>query len=166
MGQCRPVIDDTIPSFPDFANFYEMCPEFRRRGDKRLEEARRPIGFIHFCLLSADRGGTSQFFFLFLPSSFFNSLPQLIQCHPLNLVSFSLLSSFTLSFIFLLFVSRLHLLSFVTDLLFFSYYSFFYFPQSNLSYLQFFSFFILLHLLLYSSTFLLSPSLFTFPSLS
>ena len=28
MGRRRAVIDDTIPGFPDFANFYEMCPEF------------------------------------------------------------------------------------------------------------------------------------------
>lgn len=28
MGLRRPVIDDTIHGFPDFANFYEMCPEF------------------------------------------------------------------------------------------------------------------------------------------
>ncbi len=30
MGRCHPVIDDMIPSFPDFANFYEMCPEFMK----------------------------------------------------------------------------------------------------------------------------------------
>lgn len=55
MCRCRPVIDDTIPGVPDFANFYEMC--LWSWGDKTLEETRRPIGFIHFCLLSADRGG-------------------------------------------------------------------------------------------------------------
>lgn len=40
MGRCRPVIDEAIHAFPDFANFYEMCPEFMKpqeiRGWRRL----------------------------------------------------------------------------------------------------------------------------------
>lgn len=48
-------------------------------GDKRLEEARRPIGFIHFSLLSADRGGASL-------SSLTPSLP---PSSPLQAISFT-----------------------------------------------------------------------------
>lgn len=56
-----------------------------RRGDKRLEEAHRPIGFIHFCLLSADRGGPSPLLsppslLSFQVISFASSSPSFTSC--------------------------------------------------------------------------------------
>lgn len=137
MGRCRSVIDDTIPSFPDFANFCEMCLSSWRRGDKRLEEVHRPIGFIHFCLLSADRGRPSlsfplssfphllstHFLFFFItilylvsPSHFF---PSLLFCHlPLFVSSPHLLPLCHKSVVFLLFLF-FPLFSLISPLLFF-----------------------------------------------
>lgn len=77
-----------------------------RRGDKRLEEARQPIGFIHFCLLSTDREGPPlsfphcsapalSSFPPLLPAPFFPSL-SVPSC--LLLTSFLLCSSFIFLF--------------------------------------------------------------------
>lgn len=117
------------------------------RGDKRLEEAHRPIGFIHFCLLSADRGGDPLSSSLLIPSSPFKSFPLPPKRHPLTLVSFCApLSSPPFFFVFLYPPPD-------TVLLFFS--SFCFFSQSHLTRFGHHSF----------SSLLLIPCFWTPPSL-
>lgn len=108
-----------------------------RRGDKRLEEARRPIGFIHFCLLSADRGGPS------LSSLHSFSTSSQLLFFASSSLSLSSLSSFLVhsSSIFLfLFPSFTSPLLFFSFLYFSSHLSSFSFSSSTSFYLSLVSF--------------------------